>query len=327
MLDSDLQDVQGNNRDAKDDHKPQRDRGGKALPGQRASLHDKQSGSQLEQTKDQQKVAEEGVGISNNHIMPDATIVPSLGDESPVLGEDSTHTVIRVISAPKGKVTEMTPPAATAVATEPSAAPDHSTIPAQSIVGPSGLGTATLSVRPQEEKGSSETSVDPSLPTGRASSQTPSISSGKPSVSTLLRPPRASHPSIGSLSDMDISSTSDTPPIVVLGTRASHSRSTSPGSGKRASEDGTEPVKAEETEEDASEMVDELAPLFGKEMTVVCMERAFDVPGEFTWNFTLSHTDWERVSQWAKAPENLEYVSRPAFFPSKQAYPYFCALI
>jgi hypothetical protein len=120
---------------------------------------------------------------------------------------------------------------------------------------------------------------------------------------------------------MDISFTSDNPPIVVLGTRASHSRSTSPQSGKRSSEGGTEPVRAEEIEEDGSEMVDELAPLFGKEMMVICMDRAYDVPGEYAWDFTLSHADWDRVSQWAKAPENLEYVSRPSFFLSRQDYP------
>jgi hypothetical protein len=65
----------------------------------------------------------------------------------------------------------------------------------------------------------------------------------------------------------------------------------------------SEPVRAEELED---EMVDELAPLFGKEMKVICMDRAYDVPGEFAWDFTLSHSDWDRVSQWAKAPENLE---------------------
>jgi hypothetical protein len=78
---------------------------------------------------------------------------------------------------------------------------------------------------------------------------------------------------------------------------------------------------AEEIEEDASEMVDELAPLFGKEMKVICMDRPYDVPGEFTWQFTLSQADWDRVSQWAKAPETLEYVLRHSFFPSKQACP------
>jgi hypothetical protein len=321
VLDSDPQNVQGNNGDAKDDYKPQHDQEGKGLPEQ-------QSGARLEQTKDQQKTAEdsmEDLGPSNNDIVSGTTIVPSLGNESPVLGKDSTHTAVGVISAPNGKDTEMIPPAptttaSTAVATEPSEALDRSTISTQSvIVGSSGSGTVTLGVRPQE-KGSSDISVGRSLPLGQAASQTPSSSSGKASVSTPLGPSRAPHSSIGSFSDMDISFTSDTPPIVVLGTRASHSRSTSPQSGKRSSEGGTEAVKAEEIEEDASEMVDELAPLFGKEMKVICMDRAYDVPWEFVWDFTLSHADWNRVSQWAKAPENLEYVSCPSFFPSKQAY-------
>jgi hypothetical protein len=306
-LDSDPQNVQGSNGDAKDDdHKPQHDQEGKALPAEDSV---------------------EGLALSNNDIVSGATIVPSLGSESPVLSKDSTHTAVGVISAAKGKDTEMIPPAptttaSTAVATKPSAAPDYSTISAQSVVvGLSSPDTVTLAVRPQEEKRSSETSVKPSLPMGQAASQTPSISSRKASMSTPLGRPAAPHSSIGSLSDMDISFTSDNPPIVVLGTRASHSRSTSPQSGKRSSEGGTEPVRAEEIEEDASEMVDELAPLFGEEMIVICMDRAYDVPGEFTWDFTLSHTDWDRVSQWAKAPESLEYVSRPSFFPSRQDYP------
>jgi hypothetical protein len=71
------------------------------------------------------------------------------------------------------------------------------------------------------------------------------------------------------------------------------------------SESGIDTVKAEELED---EMVDELAPLFGKEMRVICMDRAWDVPGEFTWNFHLPQVDWDRVSQWANAPENLECV-------------------
>jgi hypothetical protein len=329
VLDSDPQNVQMNNGDAKDDHKPQHDEEGKGFSEQQASVHDKPSGAQLEQTTDQQKAAEdsvEGLGPSNDDTVTGATTVPSSGNESPVL---TTHTV-GVISAPKGKDTEMTPPApttaaSTAVATEPSAVPDHSTISAQSVVVVSSSpDTVTLDVRPQEEKGSSETSVDPSLPMGQAASQTPSISSGKASVSRPLG--RPAHPSIGSLSDMDISLASDTPPIVVLGTRASHSRSTSPQSGKRSSDGGTELVRIEEIEEDG-EMVDELAPLFGKEMKVICMDRAYDVPGEFTWDFTLSHADWGKVSQWANAPENLEYASRPSFFPSKHAHPYFRALI
>jgi hypothetical protein len=68
---------------------------------------------------------------------------------------------------------------------------------------------------------------------------------------------------------------------------------------------GTELVKAEELED---EMIDELAPLFGKEMRVICMDRAYDIPGEFTWEFNLPPMDWDRVSRWAKAPENLECV-------------------
>lgn len=316
-LDSDAQNMQGGNGDEKDDPKPQRDRERQALPEQQASLHDKPSGAQFEQTMDRGKVAEdpvEDLGLSNNDIGSGATIVPSLGNElSPVLSKDSTHTALGVISAPKDKDTEMTPPAptttsSTAVATESPAAPDHSTISAQSVVvGSSNSSIITLDVRPQEKEGSSDTSVtsvDPSLPMRQAASQTPSISGGKASVSTPLGLPVAPHPSTESLSDMDISFTSDIPPIVVLGTSPSHSRSTSPQSGKRSSEG-------------ASEMVDELAPLFGKEMKVVCMDRVYDVPGEFTWDFTLSHADWDKVSQWVKAPENLEYVSHPSLSPSE----------
>lgn len=292
VLDSDPQNVQGNNGDAKDDRKPQHDQEGKGLPEQQALLHDKKLGAQLEQTNDRQKPPEhamEGLGT------------PSLGNEPSVL---SNHSAVGVISAPDGKDMEMIPPAptatiSTAIAAESSAIPDHSIISAQSVVvGSSSSGTATLPV------------VEPPLPMGQEASWAPSIFSGKA---------RAPHPRIGSLSDMDISCTSDTPPIVVLGARASHSRSTSPQSGKRSSEGGSELVRAEEIEEDASEMVDELAPLFGKEMKVICMDRAYDVPGEFTWDITLSPADWDRVSQWAKAPDNLEYVSRPSFFSSIQA--------
>lgn len=333
VIDSDTQNVQRSNGDAKNNHKPQHDQQRKGLPDQQASLHDKPSGAQLEQTRDQQKAAEdsvEGLGPSINDIVSGVTTVPFSGNESPVPSKDSTHTAVGVISAPKSKDTENFPPAPTtaasiAVVIEPPTAPGHSTISAQSIaVVSSSPAIVTLDVRSQEEKGSSETPVNPSLPIGQAASQTPSISSGKASLSTPLG--RVLHPSIGSLSDMDISLSSDTPPIVVLGTRASRSRSSTPQSGKRSSDGGTEMIRAEEIEED-SEMVDELAPLFGKEMKVICMDRAYDVPGEFSWDFTLSHADWGRVSQWAKAPENLEYVSRPSFFPSKHAYPYFRALI
>ena len=229
-LDSDPQNVEGSNGDAKDDHKPRHDQEGRALPEQQASLRDRPSGAQPEQSKDQRKAAEdsvEGLGPSNNDIVSGATIVTSLGNESPILSKDSIHTAVGVMSAPKSKVTEMTTPAptttaSTAGATEPSAVPDHSAITAQSAaVGSSRPGTVTLSVRPQEEKGSSKTSVDPSLPMGQAASQTPSISSGNTNVSTPLGRHAMQHPSIGSLSDMDISLTSETPPIVVLGTRAS----------------------------------------------------------------------------------------------------------
>jgi hypothetical protein len=318
VIDSDPQNVHRSNGDAKDDHKPQHNQEGKGLPEQQASLHDKKSGAQLEQTKGQQKTAEdslEGLGPSNNDFVSGDTIAPSLGNEFPVLGKDSAHTAVGVVSAPDGKDMEMTPPAPTRTTSTTTAtqhpAVDYLTISSQSaVVGSNSSGAVSLGVRPQEEKSSSEMSVEPSLPMRQVDSQTPSIFSSKA---------RAPHSRIRSLSDMDISCTSDTPPIVVLGTRASHSRSTSPQSGKRSSEGGTELIKAEEIEEDASEMVDELAPLFGKEMKVICMDRAYDIPGEFTWDITLSHADWDRVSQWAKAPENLEYVPRP-FFPSKQAY-------
>ena len=102
------------------------------------------------------------------------------------------------------------------------------------------------------------------------------------------------------------------PTIAVLGTRSrgssasSDSRSISPPPEKKFADSGNVPVKAEELEED--EMEDELAPLFGKEMSVICMDRAYDIPTEFTWNFTLLPADWARVSQWVKAPECLECV-------------------
>ncbi len=163
----------------------------------------------------------------------------------------------------------------------------------------------------QREKGGSETVVDPSFQLRQAVSQTPSISSGKPSGSMLATPGKRPHLRTESLSDMEISRYSITPPpITVLGTRSggssvTNSRSTSPPFGKGLSVVGTEPVHSEELED---EMVDELAALFGKEMRVICMDRAWDVPGEFTWNFALPQIDWDRVSQWAKAPENLECV-------------------
>ncbi|KAI0303655.1 hypothetical protein B0F90DRAFT_1308448 [Multifurca ochricompacta] len=117
-----------------------------------------------------------------------------------------------------------------------------------------------------------------------------------------------------SLSDTDISRFSITPPpIVVLETRSrvssasnrsSNSRSVSPSSERKLSEAGTEPVKVEEVEDD--EMIDELAPLFGKEMKILCMDRAYDIPGELTWDFTLPGADWDMVSLWTSAPDNVD---------------------
>jgi len=307
----DPQNAQASNEDTSDNRKPQHDQERKASPEQQAPLHDKPSGSQLERTKDHGKIMEDsvdGLGPSSYYIVSGATIEAS-GNESSTPSRDPTHTAIGVISAPKGKDTEITPPAptttaSTAVATEASPALDHSTVPVV-VVGPRSPGTVTLGVRQEEKKAGSETPIDPTVAVNR----TPSISSDVASVPMSLAPSIAPHTRTESFSDMDISFSSDTPPIVVLGTRASsHSRSTSPQSGKRSSEAGTELVTAEEIEEDVSEMVDELAPLFGKEMKVICMDRAYDVPGEFSFDFTLSHSDWDRVSQWANAPENLEYV-------------------
>ncbi|KAI0255054.1 hypothetical protein BJV78DRAFT_1279662 [Lactifluus subvellereus] len=166
--------------------------------------------------------------------------------------------------------------------------------------------TIILDTRPGENEGRPETAL------GTSFSPKPSVShglatpSGNASGSTLPVPTMVSHKRIGSFSDMDISRSSmSPPPIAVLGTRtrgssvtnhSSGSRSTSPPSGRRPSEGGTEVAD--------DEMVDELAPLFGKEMRVLCMDRAYDVPGEFTWDFTLPDADWDRVSQWTKAPEN-----------------------
>jgi hypothetical protein len=178
------------------------------------------------------------------------------------------------------------------------------------IVGPTSAAPATLDMGRRGKEGSSETAVDLSLDLGRAVSMT---SSNKATTSMLPPPSTRPHPRSESLSDMDISRSSVTPPpIAVLGIRSggstatnasSDSRSPSPQSGRRPSEAGAEPVKAEELED---EMVDELSPQFGKEMRVICMDRTWDVPGEFTWNFTLPQVDWDRVSQWAKAPENVE---------------------
>ena len=172
--------------------------------------------------------------------------------------------------------------------------------------------TVIFDSRPGENEGRPETALGTSFPLKLSVSHGLANASG----STLHVPTMVSHKRIKSSGDMDISRSSiSPPPIAVLGTgtrgssmtnRSSDSRSTSPPSGRRLSEGGIEAAKVEELEDD--EMVDELAPLFGKEMRVICMDRAYAVPGEFTWDFTLSDADWDRVSQWAKAPENPECV-------------------
>jgi len=177
------------------------------------------------------------------------------------------------------------------------------------IVESTSSAAVALGSEQREKEVGSETAADPSFQLGQMGNWTSSFSSGKASEPMLAVPSSSLQPSTESLSDMDISYSDTSPPIVVLGTRTgastpdSHSRSSSGPSGNVPSEAGIETVKAEEFED---EMVDELAPLFGKEMRVICMDRAWDVPGEFTWNFHLPQVDWDRVSQWANAPENLD---------------------
>ena len=287
-----------------------------------ASLCDKPSGSQLEHAKDGKErgtATRDSVGPLNNDIASGATVEPSLGSESYIstLGRESTHSAVGVTSMPEGKDTEMTSavPAtisSATVTTEPSPALGPIISVLSATVGSTSPGTVTLGERPPEKEGGSETSSDPLFLLRQVVIQNPSASSGKADVSTLLSPRKSLHPSSEPLSDMDISRAS-TPPIAVLETHSAGSdttnpspasRSITPPSGKRFSEARTEPAQAEELEDE----VDELAPLFGKEMNVICMERAYDVPGEFTWDLTVSRPDWDRISQWAQAPENLECV-------------------
>ena len=189
---------------------------------------------------------------------------------------------------------------------------DAPTIVLQSdIVESTSLAPVTLDSEQREKGGGSEMAVDPPFRLGRVGSQTSSVSGGEVGEPMLAVPSSRLHPSSEPLSDMDISHSVSPPPIVVLGTRTgvstpdSHSRASSLPSGNAPSEAGIETVKAEELED---EMVDELAPLFGKEMRVLCMDRAWDVPGDFTWSFHIPQVDWDRISQWANAPENLECV-------------------
>jgi hypothetical protein len=125
--------------------------------------------------------------------------------------------------------------------------------------------------------------------------------SGRAPTNLSLTPHRTS-----SLSDMDISHSSiSPPPIVVLKTLSdvasgtnttTNSRSVSPPSGTKASDAGTED----------DEMVDELAPLFGKEMRVLSMFRPYDIPGEFAMDFVVLDADWEKISLWVRAPTNID---------------------
>jgi hypothetical protein len=115
---------------------------------------------------------------------------------------------------------------------------------------------------------------------------------------------------IGSLSDVNVSRSSlSTPPIMVLKTLSDvasgsnttfNSRTVSPPSGIKASEAGTELRE---------EMVDELAPLFGKDMQVLSMFRPYDVAGEFTLDFVILNGHWEKISLWVRAPTTIECVS------------------
>lgn len=302
-----------------------------ALP---ASECNKPSEVQLQQAtddKEQGMTAEifvENVGHSTVDSVSSATIEPPSGNSSSALNLNSTHTTVGVMAAPKDRDTETIAPApaataSTAVATESSptqvASTDANEPSLQSNLAKphhSGEHVATISVaEPPSATGKHPRSpTPPKGDVGRVLAR--KLSTAEKEWDLPFRPDSTSRTEPRSttttelLSDMDISHTPVTPPpIVVLGTRtvgsSLDSRSVSPTSGKRLSDAGTELIKAEEIED---EMVDELAPLFEKEMRVICMDRAYDVPGEFTWNFNLPHADWNRVSLWTRAPENLECV-------------------
>ena len=127
---------------------------------------------------------------------------------------------------------------------------------------------------------------------------------GRASISLSVGPHKNS-----SLSDMDVSRSSVSPPPIVFlkpsegpsGTNSTNSRSASPLAGGKASEGVTED----------DEMVDELAPLFGRDMRVLSMFRPYDIAGEFTLDFVLLDSDWEKISLWVRAPTNIECVSAP----------------
>ncbi|KAH9998843.1 hypothetical protein BJV74DRAFT_189022 [Russula compacta] len=292
-----------------------------------ASECDKPAGVQLKQAtddKEQGKTREDSVenlDLSSVDSVSSATIEPSSD----------------VMAATKNKDAETIAPAPATVATESSPAqvasiePDLQSNPAEPHR--SGEHVPTISVA----EASLAIGKHPRSPTpangdiGRVFAR--KLSNAEKERALPSRPDSTSRTEPRSttemFSDMDISHSVSPPPIVVLGTRtvgsSSDSRSVSPTSGKRPSDAGTELVKAEEIED---EMVDELAPLFGKEMRVICMDRAYDVPGEFIFDFNLSHADWNRVSQWTRAPENLDLdISRArcitlACYSMKELEPY-----
>jgi hypothetical protein len=150
----------------------------------------------------------------------------------------------------------------------------------------------------------SEGTGGPSSPLRSSVYQEPHSGSGRASTNLSVGPHRTS-----SLSDMDVSRSSVSPPPIVFlkpsegpsGTNSSNSRSASPPAGRKASEGVTED----------DEMVDELAPLFGRDMRVLSMFRPSDVAGEFTLDFVLLDSDWEKISLWVRAPTNIECVSAP----------------
>ncbi|KAH9052899.1 hypothetical protein EDB83DRAFT_2676209 [Lactarius deliciosus] len=173
---------------------------------------------------------------------------------------------------------------------------DLPTTPVRSNIAQPTTPTVTVSLVAQqrENEDGSGGAIGSSSPLGSSVFREPLTSSGNGPASTNL--------SIGflrahsSLSDMDISHSSiSPPPIAVL---KAHSEGASITNSSRASEARTE------TEDD--EMIDELAPLFGKDMRVLSMFNPYDVPGEFTSDFVLVDADWEKILLWVRAPENID---------------------
>ncbi|KAH8990355.1 hypothetical protein EDB92DRAFT_791675 [Lactarius akahatsu] len=173
---------------------------------------------------------------------------------------------------------------------------DLPTTPVRSNIAQPTTPTVTVSLVAQqrENEDGSGGAIGPSSPLGSSVFREPLTSSGNGPASTNLSTGflRAN----SSLSDMDISHSSiSPPPIAVL---KAHSEGASITNSSRASEARTE------TEDD--EMIDELAPLFGKDMRVLSMFNPYDVPGEFTLDFVLVDADWEKILLWVRAPENID---------------------